>query len=78
MSDDGIVRGSLKAPGNLAIGFSGGIGSTVLIDLVKRCYLASFPGGSKGGKKHPRRKGCPWEKIFICYIDCSACYEVSQ
>ncbi|GJJ08314.1 hypothetical protein Clacol_002525 [Clathrus columnatus] len=79
-SEQGLsVRGSLQAPGNLLIGFSGGVGSTVLVDLVKCCYLAPvIPGGPKGGKKHPRKTGRPWNKIFICYIDCSACYDVDD
>lgn len=58
------------------IGFSGGPGSTVLLDLVSRCYFAScdtadnVDGGSKlkGGTKHPRNQNV-WKEARVCYVD---------
>lgn len=65
-------RGSLKAPGNLLIGFSGGLGSTVLLDLVKTCYFTHMDAAmSKGGKEHPRKHGRAWDRAIVCYVECS-------
>jgi cytoplasmic tRNA 2-thiolation protein 2 len=58
------------------IGFSGGLGSTVLLDLVSRCYFASHgsvdnvDGGSqpKGGSKHPRSQSV-WQNARACYVE---------
>ena len=59
------------------IGFSGGLGSTVLLDLVKACYF-SFEEGetNKGGKKHPRKIGKVWDRVVVCYVECCEGYEV--
>ncbi|KAK7050951.1 Cytoplasmic tRNA 2-thiolation protein 2 [Paramarasmius palmivorus] len=70
-------RKALKASGNLLIGFSGGLGSTVVMDLVSRIY---FPDQErrkadekqKGGKSHPRNK-LVWSKGAVCYVEvCNA------
>lgn len=75
---DGPRRKGLRAGGNLLIGFSGGLGSTVLLDLVNRTYFAYEPlieagtGKPRGGKGHPRNTEV-WSKGFICYVEtCSA------
>lgn len=48
-----VRRKTLKASGALLVGFSGGLGSTVLLDLVSKSYFpkAGNDGGKKGGKK---------------------------
>ncbi|ESK94693.1 cytoplasmic trna 2-thiolation protein 2 [Moniliophthora roreri MCA 2997] len=70
-------RKALKASGNLLVGFSGGLGSTVVLDLISRIY---FPNSEKkkvdenqrGGKSHPRNK-LVWSKAAACYVEvCSA------
>jgi cytoplasmic tRNA 2-thiolation protein 2 len=58
------------------IGFSGGLGSTVLLDLVSRCYISSnetvenVDGNSKprGGSKHPRNQSV-WNEARACYVE---------
>lgn len=59
----------------LLVGFSGGVGSTVLLDAIERVY---FPAQrtSKGGKAHPRHKKM-WDKVYVCYVEvCDAFPEV--
>ncbi|PFH53008.1 hypothetical protein AMATHDRAFT_84234 [Amanita thiersii Skay4041] len=74
---DASRRKTLKASGNLLLSFSGGLGSTVLIDLVNQCYLAPFAvtedGKPKGGKDHPRN-GRVWKKVTVCYVETSSAY----
>jgi cytoplasmic tRNA 2-thiolation protein 2 len=58
------------------IGFSGGLGSTVLLDLVSRCYISFnepldyVDGNSKprGGTKHPRNQNV-WKEARVCYVE---------
>jgi cytoplasmic tRNA 2-thiolation protein 2 len=72
-------RNVLKPSGNLLIGFSGGLGSTVLLDLVHRCYYSEegkLSNEEKGGKDAPRNN--VWPKVFVCYVEVSEAYpEVS-
>ena len=72
-------RGVLKPSGSLLIGFSGGLGSTVLLDLVHKVYCTKSGSDElKGGKEHPR-KNRVWKKIYVCYVEISDVYpEVSQ
>ena len=70
---DGPRRTALRPAGNLLIAFSGGLGSTVLLDLVNRCYanpddalLAT--GGGDGGRDHPRHERV-WQKVTVCYVE---------
>ena len=75
----GPRRGALKPSGSLLIGFSGGLGSTVLLDLVHKTYCVK-PGNEelKGGKEHPRRNKV-WKKIYVCYVETSDVWpEVNQ
>ncbi|KAI0091212.1 hypothetical protein BDY19DRAFT_1033438 [Irpex rosettiformis] len=69
---DGPRRKALKPTGNLLIGYSGGIGSAVLMDLVYRHYVHpdSTIVTSEGGKAHPRNERV-WEKITVCYVEVS-------
>ncbi|KIJ51559.1 hypothetical protein M422DRAFT_26963 [Sphaerobolus stellatus SS14] len=117
----GPPRGHLKARGNLMIGFSGGLGSRVVLELVRGCYFAAAKadgngnvngkakvdgsgkvdvnesgnrdgkdangvGGAEmamgttkrrkeGGKMHPWKSGNVWERVVVCYVDCSGAYE---
>jgi cytoplasmic tRNA 2-thiolation protein 2 len=63
----------MKAPGNLLIGFSGGLGSTVLLDLISKVYFS--PGMEtklRGGTDHPRNTSV-WNEATVCYVEiCSA------
>ncbi|KAJ7773305.1 hypothetical protein B0H16DRAFT_1511829 [Mycena metata] len=75
---DGPRKKGLKPAGDLCIGFSGGLGSTVLLDLVTESYFNNSslnPGlgdTGRGGKDHPRNEGV-WKKATICYVEvCSA------
>ncbi|KAJ7650220.1 hypothetical protein FB45DRAFT_887313 [Roridomyces roridus] len=66
-------KGSLKAAGNLCIGFSGGLGSSVLLDLVTESYFPSENGNTKGGSDHPRHHEKVWDHGTVCYVEiCSA------
>ncbi|KII89983.1 hypothetical protein PLICRDRAFT_108412 [Plicaturopsis crispa FD-325 SS-3] len=75
LKPDGPRRMKLKASGNLLIGYSGGLGSTVLSDLVSRCYFSpevAAPDDAKGGKDHPRNVRV-WKKATVCYVEiCNA------
>ncbi|KAF8501502.1 hypothetical protein F5888DRAFT_1238229 [Russula emetica] len=67
----GPRRGALKPSGGLLIAFSGGLGPSVLLDLVHRVYCANVGSDElKGGKEHPRRNRV-WEKIHVCYVEIS-------
>lgn len=67
----GPRRGALKPSGGLLVAFSGGLGSSVLLDLVHRVYCANVGSDElKGGKGHPRRNRV-WEKIYVCYVETS-------
>ncbi|KAH9037903.1 hypothetical protein EDB85DRAFT_568705 [Lactarius pseudohatsudake] len=63
-----LRRGALKPSGSLLVGFSGGLGSTVLLDLVHKIYCAKSESEElKGGKEHPRRNRV-WKKIYVCFV----------
>ncbi|KAF8917420.1 hypothetical protein CPB85DRAFT_1374222 [Mucidula mucida] len=67
----GSRRKGLKASGNLLVGLSGGVGSTVLLDLIHQSYFAARTDVT-GGKDHPRNEAI-WPKGRICYVEiCSA------
>ncbi|KAH9945378.1 uncharacterized protein BXZ73DRAFT_38529 [Epithele typhae] len=67
---DGPRKTTLKPAGNLLIGLSGGLGSSTLLDLAHRCYIAldksTMP--TNGGRDHPRH-GQVWKKIVACYVE---------
>ncbi|TFK75222.1 hypothetical protein BDN72DRAFT_787883 [Pluteus cervinus] len=52
--DAGPRRKALKAPGSLLLGFSGGLGSVVLLDLVNRSYFP--PSNSTGDASSEQTK----------------------
>ncbi|KAH9972772.1 hypothetical protein BGW80DRAFT_1312474 [Lactifluus volemus] len=64
---------------HVSTGFSGGLGSSVLLDLVHKVYCTSVGGDeSKGGREHPRRNRV-WKKIHVCYVEmCDAFPETSE
>lgn len=68
---DGPRRTALKPTGNLLVAFSGGLGSTVLLDLVNRCYVSPDPSllTADGGRDHPRHERV-WKRVFVCYVEC--------
>ena len=68
----GQKKAVLKPWGNLTIGFSGGLSSTVLLDLVKRCYYSSEEVDEKKGN-NPRNDGI-WKKVTVCYVEVSEVY----
>jgi len=80
---DGSRRRYLKASGSLLIGLSGGLGSTVLLDLISRMYFPDQRESEKrvellkGGTAHPRNE-LVWQKAAVCYVEvCSAFPDVS-
>lgn len=60
----------MKAAGNLGIAWSGGLGSTVLLDLVYHAYYAPRSSSvEEGGTQHPRHTStAPWDKAFVFYV----------
>lgn len=71
---NGTPTKGLKPAGDLCIGFSGGLGSTVLLDLVSESYFSPLTGEDalKGGKDHPRNANV-WKKATVCYVEiCNA------
>ncbi|KAG6813416.1 hypothetical protein H0H92_011395 [Tricholoma furcatifolium] len=76
---DGVRRRGLKAGGDLLIGLSGGLGSSVLLDLVYRTYFSfhdapidESTGKPRGGKDHPRNL-LVWPRGVVCYVEtCNA------
>ncbi|EMD33514.1 hypothetical protein CERSUDRAFT_160477 [Gelatoporia subvermispora B] len=67
---DGPRRTALKPAGNLLLGFSGGVGSTVLLDLVNRSYIVNQKAELRrdGGKDHPRHDKV-WKRVIVCYVE---------
>ena len=72
INTSGQKKSMLKPWGNLTIGFSGGLGSTVLLDLVRRCYYSPEEVGEKKGN-NPRNDGI-WKKVTVCYVEVSEVY----
>jgi cytoplasmic tRNA 2-thiolation protein 2 len=63
-------RSALKASGNLLLGFSGGLGSTVLLHLISETYFApERVPQSTGGASVPLKKGNVWNKGIVCYVE---------
>lgn len=69
---DGPRHKGLKPSGNLIIGLSGGLGSTVLLDLVYRLYISPDLGlrSTEGGSNHPMHERV-WKKVYACYVETS-------
>lgn len=69
---DGPRHKGLRPTGNLIIGLSGGLGSTVLLDLVYRLYISPDLAlrSSEGGSNHPMHERV-WKKVYVCYVETS-------
>ena len=65
-------RRTLKASGNVLVGLSGGVGSSVLLDLVHQTYFSPRDTDA-GGKEHPRHDPI-WQKGTVCYVDISGAF----
>lgn len=67
---DGPRRVALKPAGDLLIGCSGGLGSSLLVDLVHRSYALRERTGVEAdkGRNHPRNERV-WKKIAVCYVE---------
>lgn len=66
-------RPKLKASGSLFLAFSGGLGSSVLLNLVHDTYFRSSVSESdqpRGGKNHPRNMDV-WISCTVCYVEVS-------
>jgi len=67
------------------IAFSGGLGSTVLLDMLFKTYfegrgsLASVDNeqDTKGGKDHPRKE-LAWNRAIVCYVSHASLNEVRE
>ena len=76
---DGPRRKGLKAAGSVVIGYSGGLGSTVLLDIVAKSYFMApvdEAGKARGGTAHPRNavgtESSVWRgKPAVCYVELS-------
>jgi len=71
-------RPKLKASGSLVLGFSGGLGSSVLLDLVHKTYFSSQSpkhdnGVARGGINHPRNTTV-WTSCAVCYVEGSSAF----
>jgi cytoplasmic tRNA 2-thiolation protein 2 len=69
---------TLEASGDLCMGFSGGIGSSILLGMIWRIYIHDWnevPGSNeKGGTKKPYRPPV-WKRIRVVYVEQSSAYE---
>lgn len=70
---------TLKAPGDLMVAYSGGLGSSVLLDLVTRTYFVdrSEEFTQRSGINHPRHTRV-WEKAYVVHVDISSAFEGLQ
>lgn len=68
LKPDGPRRTALKPAGNLLVGFSGGLGSTVLLDLIHQTYVSLENVPAQGGTEHPRHERV-WPRVSVCYVE---------
>ncbi|KAG9315185.1 hypothetical protein JVU11DRAFT_4312 [Chiua virens] len=64
-------RPKLKASGSLVLAFSGGLGSSVLLEMVHKTYFAHelpMDGKPRGGTNHPRTANV-WTSCVVCYVE---------
>ncbi|KAF8308656.1 uncharacterized protein EI90DRAFT_3008851 [Cantharellus anzutake] len=72
---EGFTSGSGR--GNVLIGYSGGAGSSMLADIVRREYIDTSlslvqPMKRQGSKKPPSWRSSVWNNAYIAYVDLSA------
>ncbi|CAE6416113.1 unnamed protein product [Rhizoctonia solani] len=68
------LRPVLKAAGNLLVGFSGGSGSSLLLDLVHESYFTPAQLDPARGTKAKSKRENVWPVAHIAFIDNSAAY----
>jgi len=79
-SDSAVpLRPYLKASGNLLIGFSGGVGSSVLLDLVHESYFVPerpvvATKGTRAGTIQSKRSEV-WKKAAVVYVELAEAFE---
>ncbi|KAG1775909.1 hypothetical protein EV702DRAFT_1198813 [Suillus placidus] len=75
-------RPKLKASGNLCLGFSGGLGSSILLDIVHNTYFSGRTplddsGKPRGGTNHPRNASV-WPSCIVCYVEACGAFAGMQ
>ncbi|CAE6415688.1 unnamed protein product [Rhizoctonia solani] len=68
------LRPVLKAAGNLLIGFSGGSGSSLLLDLIHETYFTPAQLDPTRGTKAKSKRENVWPTAHVAFIDTSAAY----
>ncbi|GAB1521911.1 hypothetical protein RhiTH_005010 [Rhizoctonia solani] len=68
------LRPVLKAAGDLLVGFSGGSGSSLLIDLVHENYFTPARLDPARGTKAKSKRENVWPTARVAFIDISAAY----
>ncbi|CAE6515985.1 unnamed protein product [Rhizoctonia solani] len=68
------LRPVLKATGNLLVGFSGGSGSSLLLDLIYETYFTPAQLDPARGTKAKSKRENVWPSGYIAFIDTSAAY----
>ncbi|KAG9045162.1 hypothetical protein FS837_006930 [Tulasnella sp. UAMH 9824] len=73
---------SHAAEGNLLLGFSGGMGSAILLDMVSRRYIEDADENAASEEQKSRAEGkrrpSVWQKIRVAYIEQCSAYENSS
>ncbi|CAE6358776.1 unnamed protein product [Rhizoctonia solani] len=68
------LRPVLKAAGDLLLGFSGGSGSSLLLDLVHEVYFTPAQLDPARGTKAKSKRENVWPTARVAFIDISAAY----
>ncbi|KAJ1307519.1 hypothetical protein OPQ81_001617 [Rhizoctonia solani] len=68
------LRPVLKAAGNLLVGFSGGSGSSLLLDLIHETYFTPAQLDPARGTKAKSKRENVWPVAHVAFIDTSAAY----
>jgi hypothetical protein len=75
---DGPRKKALAPVGNLALAFSGGLSSAVLLDVVHASYFAPAfdeEGEMRGGRDHPRNDPTRvWKRTVVVYVEVAAAH----
>ncbi|KAG8748268.1 hypothetical protein FRC10_007658 [Ceratobasidium sp. 414] len=68
------LRPVLKAPGDLLIGYSGGHGSALLLDLVHESYFTPAQLDPTRGTRQKSKREKVWPTARVAFVDVSAAY----
>ncbi|CUA76089.1 Cytoplasmic tRNA 2-thiolation protein 2 [Danio rerio] [Rhizoctonia solani] len=68
------LRPVLKAAGNLLVGFSGGSGSSLLLDLIYETYFTPAKLDPARGTKAKSKRENVWPIAHVAFIDTSTAY----